>query len=138
MSDGKKYNTELDNFTPSQCKNKNRVTGTGGISIVDSSNGKRVRFNASMLSNFSSQTTIQVAYSENLLAIASNLGNSHTNYKLSKSGKNGVIYNAALVKEIVEKFELDFTNRTSRTFPIFDIQEKDNELIVYINMKSSE
>lgn len=136
MTTDNKMLPDVNEFIPSTCIDTNRTIGTGGISVVYSSNGKRLTLNAAILKHFSNKESVQIAYNDSLLAIATFLGDEHTDYVFSKSGKNGVIYNAALVKEIVSQFHLDFSNRTSITFPVYELQEQENEKIVIINMKS--
>jgi hypothetical protein len=129
---------DLADFVASKCTDTTRTVGSGGMSIVYSSNGKRLTLNAIILNHFRHQKTVQIAYADDFIAIANYMGESNTNYAVGKSGKNGVIYNAALVKEIVNRFRLDFSSRTSMTFPVFDVQGQGNETTVYIQMKSSD
>ncbi|NYF23567.1 hypothetical protein [Sporosarcina sp. JAI121] len=126
----------LTDFEASQCTDTTRAASSGGMSIVNSVNGKRLTLNAIILDSLSHPDSIQIAYTEGVIAIAKNLGDKHTDYKLSKSGKMSVIYNTALVKEIVERYELDYSERTSLTFPVLETDENDGEVIVFIQMKS--
>jgi hypothetical protein len=126
----------LDDFVASTCTDTTRTVGTGGMSVVNSSNGKRVSLNAAILNELSHQNSVQISYTDDFVAIANYIGESNTDYSISKNGKNGVIYNTALVSELVEHFHLDYSNRTSITFPIMDVQENENGNVVFINMKS--
>lgn len=127
----------LEEFIASTCTDTTRAVGAGGLSIVNSSNGKRVTLNAAILSKLEHHDSVQFAYTDDYIAIANYLGESNTDYSLSKNGKGGVIYNTALVNEIVNRFDLDYSNRTSITFPVMDVQESENGKVVFINMKPS-
>lgn len=128
---------DLNDFIPSTCTDTTRTVGAGGMSVINSSNGKRVTLNAAILNELSHQDSIQFAYTDDFVAISNYLGASNTNYSLSKNGKSGVIYNTALVNEIVNRFNLDYSNRTSITFPVMDVQENENGKVLYISMKPS-
>ncbi|WP_117161418.1 hypothetical protein [Paraliobacillus sp. X-1268] len=135
MNPLKKEGLDLAEFEASNCIDTIRPGTSGGLNVVYSKNGKRLSLNAAILTQLSNQSTVQIAYSENHIAIANYIGDKNTNYTLKQQGKNGAIYNAALVKEIIERYQLDFSNRTSLTFPVFEVQDKDDEMIVYINMR---
>ncbi|MCG1027619.1 hypothetical protein J5S49_04895 [Virgibacillus halodenitrificans] len=130
---------DLDDFEVSECKDKKRLVSTGGFSIIHSKNGNRVILNANkVLSYFPQQDSVQIAYSDKYLAVADFISDDNTNYMLNKIGKNGVIYNTALVHEIVRRYELDFSSCTSQTFQVYNVQEMDNGTVVFIDMKPNE
>ncbi|MGJ9385238.1 hypothetical protein [Salipaludibacillus sp. CF4.18] len=135
MMKGNESLLDVKTFKGSTHPDSTRANGGGGFSLIYSNNGKRAVLNASFLDMLSHPTTVQFAYSDDVLAIGTYLDERNTNYTLRKSGKNGAIYNAALVKELIDQYELDFSERTSLTFPIMKTQELDNEVIVFINMK---
>lgn len=138
MNPNKTNVPNIDEFVASKCTDNIRRVGTGGISIVYSSNGKRLTLNASILNQLSSPESVQIAYTDDFIAIANHIGETNTNYTLSRNGKSGVIYNAALIKEIINRYHLDFSSRTSMTFPVFEVQEKGDEKIFFINIKTPE
>ncbi|SDQ06757.1 hypothetical protein [Virgibacillus salinus] len=129
---------DLDSFVGSNCTDTKRTSGTGGLTIVYSQNGKRLSLNSTILDHLTDQSSVQIAYTETYMAIANFIAEINTNYTLGKNGKSGVIYNAALVKEIIGRYHLDFTNRTSITFPIFEVQEIEGEKVIYIKMKPND
>lgn len=128
----------IADFEASTCGVNSRASGKGGLSIVNCSNGKRITLNATVLKRISNPTSIQIAYSDEFIAISSFFGENHTNYPLKSSGTSAVIYNSTLVKEITERYELDFTNRTSLTFSLIVEDEQADQQIIYIKMKSGE
>lgn len=125
----------LEDFVASSCTDTTRAVGAGGMSVVNSSNGKRITLNAAILNELTHRDSVQIAYTDDFIAIANYLGVSNTDYSLGKSGKGGVIYNSALVQEIVTRFDLDYFERTSITFPIAEIQEGENGKVVFIGMR---
>lgn len=125
----------LDEFVASTCTDTTRALGSGGMSVVNSSNGKRVTLSSAILNELEHRNSVQIAYTDDFIAIANYLGESNTDYSLGKSGKGGVIYNSALVYEIVTRFDLDYSDRTSITFPIAEIQEDENGKVVFIGMR---
>ena len=50
-----------------------------------------------------------------LLYIANDLGGTQKHQNI-KYGKNGIIYNSALVQKLTDMFSIDYTDRTSVTF----------------------
>lgn len=128
----------IEEFEASTCVVKSRARGKGGLSIICSPNGKRLTLNAMILENMNTPESIQIAYSAEFLAISTHLGEANTDYLLKASGNHAVIYNAALINEIAERYELDFSNRTSITFSNIQLEENGNQPIIYIKMKSDE
>lgn len=124
----------LEELVASTCTDTTRAVGTGGMSVVNSQNGKRVTLNSAILSELEHRDSVQIAYTDDFIAIANYLGESNTDYSLGKSGKGGVIYNSALVQEIVTRFDLDYSDRTSITFSIADVLEGENGKVVFIGM----
>ncbi|NRD77318.1 hypothetical protein HPT25_07375 [Bacillus sp. BRMEA1] len=127
----------LDEFVASTCTDTTRTTGAGGLSIVYSNNGKRLTLSSAILNELSHQDSVQIAYTDDYIAIANYLGEAHTNYSLSKNKNSGVIYNTALVNEIVHRFDLDYSDRTSITFPVISVQESDSGNVVFIGVQYS-
>ncbi|SDM42742.1 hypothetical protein [Sediminibacillus halophilus] len=137
MNPLKRDSLDVTKFEASTCTDKNRSVRKGGVTVVYSDNGKRLSLNTSILEQLSDLTSVQIAYSDKLIAIANYLGESNTNYALKKNGKSNAIYNAVLVKEIIERYNLDYSNRTSLTFPVYKVQETDKGKVVYIDMNPS-
>ncbi|WP_337019534.1 hypothetical protein [Oceanobacillus massiliensis] len=129
----------LGDFESSVCEDKRRSVSAGGFSVIHSNNGNRVILNEKKVLHYlAEQDAVQIAYSAKYLAVANFISENNTDYTLSKSGKNGVIYNSELVKEIVERYDLDFSDRTSQTFPVYEAQEMESGTVVFIDMKPDE
>lgn len=108
---------------PNAGKQQNRKGSTGIISIVNAkANTKRLSIKKVVLDKLGYQEgdEIQFRYDgrEGYLAIAvyPAFGEHRDGFEFSNIKKAAILYNAALVKEITEIFQLDFTNRTSLTF----------------------
>lgn len=75
---------------------------SGGISLVYHKNGKRIEFSQSVLSMLGEPESLTFQLDKNYLVIlADNKG-----HKLNITGKRAVIYNAMLVKEIREFYNI--------------------------------
>lgn len=92
-------------------------TGEGVISIINSQkNGKRLALSDQLLSKLNYPSTIQVSFTESELVIGESIPKCTNSYNINTSGKKGLVYATALVLEICDTFNLDFSNRTSMTF----------------------
>ena len=75
---------------------------SGGISLVYHKNGKRIEFSQSVLSMLGEPESLTFQLDKNYLVIlADNKG-----HKLNITGKRAVIYNAMLLKEIREFYNI--------------------------------
>lgn len=97
------------------------------ISIVNSDNGKRVSLSNSLLAELDYPDSLQFAgdATGKVLYIANDLGGTQKHQNV-KYGKNGIIYNSALVQKLTDMFSIDYTDRTSATFSNIEI-DKDDE-----------
>ncbi|MBS4207122.1 hypothetical protein [Bacillus sp. FJAT-50079] len=134
MNQLERVSLDLTEFEASTCEAKSRAGRKGGLTIVYSDNGKRLSLSMSILNHLSDLNFVQISYSDNLIAVANYLGEVNTKYAIKK---NGNIYNAEIVRELIDRYKLDFSNRTSLTFPVFEVQETKNGEVIYIKMKPS-
>jgi len=127
---------DLTGFTPSICEQPARVVGEAGVlSVVQSDNGKRVALSKELLEQLGNPNTIQIGLSDNQMVIAENLGDDFTSYPLSKSGAKKIIYRSELVKQITERYNLDFSKRTSITFHDANYKKMGNTSVALITVK---
>lgn len=96
---------------PSACKK-----GSSCVSIINSSCGKRIEFSHQLLTALSEPNNVEVLFNKGFLIIKST---DDAIFSLRKMGSKRGIYSAGLVKEISEKFDLDFSNRTCISFSDF-------------------
>lgn len=129
---------DLSTFTPSVCNQPVKAFGEAGVlSIIHSKNGMRVTLSKELMEKLGNPVTVQIGLSDTQIVIAEYLGDGYTSYSFSKgdsksSAKSGatkddsasvavsctkkIIYRSELVKQLKERYQLDFSNRTSITF----------------------
>lgn len=123
----------LERFTASTCNDTPLRGKRGGLSIVSSNVSNRIGLSKAIQKSLPNLDAVQIGYADEFLAISNHLGEEHTDYTLCNSGNNKVIYNTALVNEIIDQFSLCYSDRTSRTFPIAHVENN----VVYIQMIES-
>ena len=90
------------NLIETKATTNSRGRRSGGISLVYHKNGKRIEFSQSVLSMLGEPESLTFQLDKNYLVIlADNKG-----HKLNITGKRAVIYNAMLVKEIREFYNI--------------------------------
>ena len=96
--------------------NKGNSYGLGGITLVYHDKGKRVELSNRVVQMFKEPTHIKFFFKDNLLILLS-VNEDEDGANLIKSmGTRKVIYNAKLIKEILEHFKIDYKSKTSFTF----------------------
>ena len=96
--------------------NKGNSYGLGGITLVYHDKGKRVELSNRVVQMFEDPTHIKFFFKDNLLILLS-VNEDEDGANLIKSmGTRKVIYNAKLIKEILEHFKIDYKSKTSFTF----------------------
>ena len=96
--------------------NKGSSYGLGGITLVYHDKGKRVELSNRVVQMFKDPTYIKFFFKDNLLILLS-VNEDEDGANLIKSmGTRKVIYNAKLIKEILEHFKIDYKSKTSFTF----------------------
>lgn len=108
----------LDEFHPSESESISRKsTKSGAISLVYSKNGIRLSMAKYVVDKLRDPKAVQVSLSKDSVAIGEYLPNNQNSYTVRKCGEKGILYAAKLVEEIIRKFNLDFTGKTSLTYP---------------------
>lgn len=126
---------DLSEFTPSVCSQKGRsVEKAGVLSVVYSKNGMRVVLSRELMERLNYPKTVQIGFSDHQIAIAEHLGDHYTSYPMSKSGAKSIIYRSELVKQIAERYRLDFRNRTSITLTEVKYKVNGGTTIAFINV----
>ena len=113
--------------------NKGNSYGFGGITLVYHDKGKRVELSNRVVQMFKDPTHIKFFFKDNLLILLS-VNEDEDGANLIKSmGTRKVIYNAKLIKEILENFKIDYNSKTSFTFnDIEAVDGIDNAIAVKI------
>lgn len=125
----------ISDLIPSISTVVSRIAEAGVLSVINSNNGKRVSFSSEIYERLKQPTTFQVAYLESQMVIGQHLGDEHPSYYLKKQGAKRVIYNKELVDQITKHCGLDFTNRTSITFPTATYQKINGNIVAVIGME---
>ena len=94
------------------------IPNAGVLTMINSeNNGKRATFNHKEQQWLNHPNTIQVGFLDNYLLLGAHLDPEATSYTVKKQGAKAVLYNKALVEEIIERFDIKFTeNKVSKTF----------------------
>ncbi|MDU2663480.1 MAG: hypothetical protein E6638_09710 [Clostridium perfringens] len=117
MKNALENNSEiLEEFIPATSKCRGRNSNKGGVSIVNAKTGKRITINKSILDKIGVKDKLQLAFSDDEIAISKELPNNENYFKVRVSNNKGNIYSSELVLEITDLYTLDFNNKTSITF----------------------
>lgn len=129
---------ELDLFLPSMSTPVSKVTSVskGLVSIIYAKTGKRIIFDPTLIEDLGLEETIQVGYNDCHLLLGSNLSSQYKNRKLKKQGKKYVLYDAALIQELIKNFNLDYTDVTSRTFDDVIYKQHQGSKVALITIKN--
>lgn len=123
-------------FQNSEAKNKTRVGSNPGIlSIVSSKDGKRLSFSNEVMEELENPVKIQIAMDDENLAISENLPDNENYFNVKLTGKKSIVYAADLVNEIIEHFDLDFSDVVCMTFHEVVYIENEESKIAVIKIK---
>ncbi|QIB27941.1 hypothetical protein [Caloranaerobacter azorensis] len=110
----------LDKFENCKSIGKSRDIGKGAaaLSLVNSKNGMRVTLGAEVYRRINSPDKIQIAFSADEIAVFKSLPENKNYFRPRITGKvkKAIIYSADLVREITNKYGLEFNNRVSYSF----------------------
>jgi len=133
-SEPQQRNYNLDMFQPSATQIVSRGNlKLGAMTVVNSKCGKRITISKEVMNKLNNTSNIAISFSDERIAVGEYLPNNNNQITLKMVGKKGVIYSAGLVTEITEKYQLDFTNRTSITFSEIDYIEDEGATIAIIS-----
>jgi len=110
----------LNNAVSSTIQSTEKLIGEAGVmSVVNAKTGNRVTFPAEVMGKLGDPTAVQIAYTPDCVFVGEKLPNNEScfNIKRKDDKAKGIIYNATLVNEITNRYNLNFSDRTSITFP---------------------
>lgn len=110
---------DLSGFaSPKVIATKHRTRGGSGvISIIATErNGKRITLSHKINMHLNHPESVQIALSNEEMMIGENLPSIQGDYLLKPSGNKTVLYSSPLVEECIERYDLDYTDKTSITF----------------------
>jgi hypothetical protein len=117
---------DLSKLSASKSKSVSReVEESGVISIINAKTGKRIYISLSLMKNLNNAKKLQFAFNENSIVIGESLPKNNSEFHIKASGNKSNIYAAELVREITDRFSIDFNDRTSVTF--HDVKYIQNE-----------
>lgn len=112
-----------------------RVTN-GAISLINTKSGKRLIMAKVLISNLNNPSKVVIGLSKNKLAIGEKLPANENYFTVKDYKGKGLIYSADLVKEISEKFKLDFSDRTTITFEEVEYIEYEDTTVAIITINN--
>lgn len=113
--------------------------GPSKLTIVNTAkNGKRLMIADDVLEAVNADTEVQIAINDEGIAIGNGLPSDITAFTLRKSGKKGVIYSTELVEELTDLFDLDFSDKSSISFPEITYLSIGDQLAAFIALKQQE
>lgn len=127
----------LGSFTPSTSTLISKVSSVtkGLVSIIYAKTGKRITFDQSLIDTLGLDEIIQVGYNDHQLLLGSNLDLQYQNRYFRKQGTKYVLYDAALIQELIKHFNLDYNNVTSHTFDDVIYKQYQGNKVALITIK---
>lgn len=107
----------------------------GAISIVNAKTGNRLTIAKECYSAIGNPSKVQFALTDDNLIVGEKVLENNNDFNVKESRGKAIIYSSALVKEITENFNLDFSNRTSLTFSDVQYSNADDVQIMIIKIK---
>lgn len=116
----------LQSATPCNAKPNtvSRGENRGGISIINSKNGKRVEFSKAVSDSLGNPEKVNFLFTDDCLIIQASTDNG---FILKTSGSRKFAYSSPIVQEITDKFAMDFSERVCISFS--DYTEVDDESV---------
>ena len=134
-----KEKVQTKGLHPVKVKVRNRKGGAGVLTIVNSlsnTNSYRTMIDNEVVDRLGNPKAIQVGFGDETIAIGSYIGEGFSTFELYDSSSKKVIYNKALVQELIDFYKLDYSNRTSMTFYDVEYVEHDGNCIALIAINS--
>lgn len=131
---------DLTGFTTvSSTNNSTRSAGErgrGGLSIINSEhNGKRITLTKKWWIELGQPQTIQFAMHNHTLVLGECLGDQFPSFSWITKDQKPVLYNSALVKELANHYQLDYSNgRTSLSFGEIQLKKVNGKPVLVIEM----
>ena len=121
---------------PFSAKNTARSLATKGVfTLVKAKTGNRAVINKEASEYLQNPSTLQFSYNEDSLIIGTKLPNNNNNFNVKAYKNRSIIYSVPLVREIAERFKLDFSNRTSMTFDEAEYTSYESSPVLIIKIK---
>lgn len=126
----------ITDAVPFSAKNTARSLATKGVfTLVKAKTGNRAVINKEASEYLQNPSTLQFSYNEDSLIIGTKLPNNNNNFNVKAYNNRLIIYSVPLVREIAERFKLDFSNRTSMTFDEAEYTSYEGSPVLIIKIK---
>lgn len=122
---------------PTKSKPSKKLFGEEGVcTIVNSKqNGnKRIVLSSKVLDEIGNPIEVEVGIMPNGIAISSSLPIETNVFQVRKQGAKKVIYSGALVAELTNEFNLDYSTRTSITFNQVRYEKVEGNIVAVIQI----
>lgn len=124
------------NATPFSAKNVVRaVAGIGGFSVIKAKTGNRTVLSKQGYEHLGKPKTMQYAFNPTSIVIGVKLPSNNNDFNVKETNGKAIVYSTPLVKEIAEKFELNFDGRTSMTFGDIQYTQNSGEPVIIVKIK---
>lgn len=121
---------------PFSAKNTARSLATKGVfTLVKAKTGNRAVINKEASGYLQNPSTLQFSYNEDSLIIGCKLPNNNNNFNVKAYKNRSIVYSVPLVREIAERFKLDFSDRTSMTFDEAEYTSYEGSPVLVIKIK---
>lgn len=121
---------------PFSAKNTARSLATKGVfTLVKAKTGNRAVISKEANEYLQNPNTLQFSHNEDSLIIGTKLPNNNNNFNVKAYKNKSIIYSVPLVREIAERFKLDFSNRTSMTFDEAEYTSYEGSPVLIIKIK---
>jgi hypothetical protein len=118
-------------FEPARSVHSSKDADACVLTIVNTANGKRVIFAASLLEEIGLPKAVDIMFNAEGMAIISG-----SKFKLREADKKGIIYSSQLVEEITERFTLDFSgSKISISFPELRILPNGDNCAAFVPLR---
>ncbi len=122
--------SELNIVEPKTTEDNNSAR-VGGITLVYHKNSKRIIFSKRIINLLGNPEKVTFKFAGNYLILK---GEEFEGFSLKSMSKQKVIYNANLIKEILDNFNIKFEDAFIKTFSnIEEIENVENTIAIKIN-----
>jgi hypothetical protein len=128
----------IDDLIPVKTKVVKRMIGEPGvITIINSKkNGKRIIFASAVMDKLGNPSKLQIVFWQNGIVVGAMLPKADQFFPVKESGNKGIVYSGGLVQEITSKFNLDFSERVSITFPKVAYKDMDDQTLAFFKLSN--
>jgi len=106
----------------------------GDLSIIHSNNGKRFALSKEICIKIDNPNYVKVKFYNKGVVFINADNDSKNAYALKSQGGKRIVYCGPLVKEVIDKFNLDFSNRSCRTFSGARVEIKGDQKMLVIEL----